>query len=124
MSVKDINAIRDAFSALSERSNKSLGHFDERAVGIGRYVPGSSPWEKHNNGDELLYVTDGEVQLEILSDSGESSIEPLTTGSLFIVPRGKWHQLTASDHVNILYISPAEDGVDRQREHPFESGDG
>jgi quercetin dioxygenase-like cupin family protein len=30
---------------------------------MGRYVAGSSPWERHNNGDELLLVTDGEVQM-------------------------------------------------------------
>ena len=120
MKVEDVAAIRRTFSELTERSNKSLGTFDKGAVGIGRYIPGSSPWEKHNNGDELLYVTDGEVTITVLTASGESSSMLLPEGSLFVVPRGSWHQLTARDPVNIFYISPPEDGVERQREHPFD----
>ena len=59
----DTASIRDAFDVLSERANESLGMFDEGSIGMGRYVAGSSPWERHNNGDELLLVTDGEVQM-------------------------------------------------------------
>ena len=51
--------------------------------------------------------------------TNHSASELLRTGSLFVVPRGKWHQLTAADYVTILYISPAEDGATRQREHPY-----
>ena len=115
----DVTRIREAFAMLSERSNESLGAFDESSVGIGRYVAGSSPWEKHNNGDELLLVTDGCVDIEVLDASGNSRTEQLKEGSLFVVPKGKWHQLTSTDYVNILYISPSEDGVERKREHPF-----
>ena len=115
----DVARIREALAALSQRANESLGSFDEGSIGIGRYVAGSSPWEKHNNGDELLLVTDGEVQIEVLESSGDSWTEQLNEGSLFVVPKGKWHQLTASDNVNILYISPSEDGAERKRDHPI-----
>ena len=115
----DVASVREAFTALSQRANESLGSFDESLIGIGRYVAGSSPWEKHHNGDELLFVTDGEVLIEVLEDSGSSWTERLTEGSLFVVPRGKWHQLTASENVNILYISPSEDGAERKQEHPI-----
>jgi len=115
----DISSIREAFAALTQRTNESLGFFNEWSIGIGRYVAGSSPWEKHNNGDELLLVTDGEVQIEVLEHSGDSWTELLAHGSLFVVPKGKWHQLTATDNVNILYISPSEHGAERKREHPI-----
>ncbi len=119
----DVASIREAFAALSRRANESLGSFDESSIGVGRYVAGSSPWEKHNNGDELLLVTDGEVQIEVLEDSGDSWTELLKEGSLFVVPKGRWHQLTAQDYVNILYISPSEDGAERKREHPIHGSD-
>jgi len=119
MKKQDVNAIRNAFAGMTRRANEALGQLDGRSVGIGRYVPGSSPWERHLNGDELLYVTDGAVRIEVLDDAGNSWQEDLSTGSLFVVPKGRWHQLTARDNVNILYVSPAEDGVERQREHPF-----
>ena len=114
----DVTRIREAFAMLSQRANESLGAFDESSVGIGRYVAGSSPWEKHNNGDELLLITDGCVDIEVLDASGNSRKEQLKEGSLFVVPKGEWHQLTSTDYVNILYISPSEDGVERKREHP------
>jgi mannose-6-phosphate isomerase-like protein (cupin superfamily) len=118
MKTHDVGRLRDQLSKLTKRGNEHLGSFDADTVGIGRYVPGSSPWERHNNGDELLLVTDGEVQIEILDLDGSSRVELLREGNLFVVPRGLWHQLTASAHVNILYISPAEDGVERTRERP------
>jgi mannose-6-phosphate isomerase-like protein (cupin superfamily) len=118
MKTYDVGRLRDQFGKLTKRANEQLGSFDADTVGIGRYVPGSSPWERHNNGDELLLVTDGEVQIEILERDGGSRKELLSEGNLFVVPRGLWHQLTASAPVNILYVSPGEDGVERTREHP------
>ena len=120
MNAIDVIAVRDKFASLTTRANESLGSFDAGSIGIGRYIPGASPWEKHTNGDELLYVTDGEVQIEVLDDTGQSSIEHLKIGSLFVVPQDKWHQLTATNNVNSLYISPDESGVERQREYPFD----
>lgn len=118
MKTHDLGRSRDQLGKLAKRANEILGSFNADTVGIGRYVPGSSPWERHNNGDELLLVTDGEVRIEILQQDGGSRAELLREGNLFVVPKGLWHQLTASAHVNILYISPAEDGVERTREHP------
>lgn len=119
----DIASVRERFRTLSTRANEQLGMFNSESIGIGRYVTGKSPWERHSNGDELLLVTDGEVQVEILDADGTSTIEALTNDTLFVVPKGKWHQLTATDNVNIFYISPSEDGVERTREHPFDGGD-
>ena len=117
MEARDIAAIRDRFRGLDSRANESLASFDNASIGIGRYVPGASPWERHNNGDELLVVLDGAVQIEVLV--GDSSVRTtLSEDSLFVVPRGRWHQLIAEAPVNILYISPSEEGVERTRSHP------
>jgi mannose-6-phosphate isomerase-like protein (cupin superfamily) len=117
MKAYDVAAVRAKFEVLSGRANESLGMFDSSSLGIGRYLPGSSPWERHNNGDELLYVVDGEVVIEVL-DSVEPFLATLRAGTLFVVPRGKWHQLTAHAPANILYSSPGEDGVERVRDRP------
>ncbi len=117
MEAHDVNAIRDRFRSLDSRANESLGSLDNANIGIGRYVPGSSPWERHNNGDELLLVLDGAVHIEVLDD--DSSLRTtLSEGSLFTVPRGRWHQLVAEAPVHILYVSPSEGGVERTRSHP------
>ncbi len=119
MRIYDVTSIREHFSTLSTRANESLGCFGSCSLGIGRYVPGKSPWERHNNGDELLYVTDGHVSVEILENDGTPTTCEIGEGQLFVVPQGRWHQLTANAPVNILFVSPAEDGAERTREHPF-----
>ena len=119
MKVYDVKTIRERFDLLSERANEALGAYDDNLLGIGRYVPGTSPWERHSNGDELLLVTDGQIDVEVLDDDGTSSHFTIEEGGLFVVPQGKWHQLTAADNVNILFASPSEDGAERTREHPF-----
>ena len=118
MKTHDITAIRQRFRDLDARANESLGSFDDASIGIGRYVPGASPWERHNNGDELLLVMDGSVQIEVL-DGDSSSRTTLKEGALFVVPRGHWHQLVAEAPVHIFYLSPSEAGVERTREHPL-----
>lgn len=123
MRVYDVKAMREHFSTLSRRANESLGSYDSSTLGIGRYVPGASPWEKHTNGDELLYVTDGHVSIEVLEHDGASASFEIGDGQLFVVPAGKWHQLTAVDDVNILFASPSEEGVERTREHPFKTSE-
>lgn len=117
--VYDLNAIRSRFDELAERANEALGTYDDSHLGLGRYVTGTSPWERHSNGDELLLVTDGELGVEVLDDDGTSQHFTVMEGGLFVVPRGKWHQLTLGDNANILYASPGEEGAERTREHPF-----
>lgn len=119
MKAYDLNAIRERFEPLSGRANEALGLFDDCFLGIGRYIPGCSPWERHPNGDELLLVTDGQIDIEVLEDDGASHRVHIAEGALFVVPRGKWHQLTATDNVNIVFASPSEAGVERMRDHPF-----
>ena len=119
MKAYDVNAIRDRFRNLDGRANERLGAFDDAGIGIGRYVAGASPWERHDNGDELLYVIEGSVQIEVL-ETGSSFRATLSEGSLFTVPRGRWHQLVAEAPVQILYLSPTADGVVRTRERPPE----
>ena len=117
MGPRDINAIRSRFRGLDSRANESLGSYDNANIGIGRYIPGASPWERHDNGDELLLILDGSVQIEAL-DGDASPRTTLPEGALFVVPRGRWHQLVAEAPVHILYLSPSEEGVERRRDHP------
>jgi mannose-6-phosphate isomerase-like protein (cupin superfamily) len=116
MRVYDVGRIRAKFRDLEGRANEALGTLNAASLGIGRYIPGSSPWERHHDGDELLYVVDGEVDVEVLEGHG-SFKATLTEGTLFVVPRGRWHQLTARAPVNIMFSSPSAD-AERTRERP------
>jgi hypothetical protein len=120
--------IHDVHSALEDirrraganprgRANADLGLLNDYAVGLGRYS-GQSPWERDRNGDELLYVMDGEVLITLLSEAGAEEREILHTGSLFVVPRDRWHQLDASNEVSIFFASPPESGAERTQDDP------
>ena len=117
MKTHDLSEIRQRVSKLESRANASVGSFNKANIGVGRYLPGASPWERHNNGDELLFILDGEVHIEVL-DGGSSFKAKLSEGTLFTVPSGLWHQLVAEAPVHIMYVSPSEDGAERTRDDP------
>src|SRR6185295_11820556 len=100
MQIFELNATLSEFRSLT-RANRRLGHHNDNSVGLGRYS-GQSPWERHTNGDELLYVVEGEVDVEALTDA-EPFRGTLRAGSLFLVPKGVWHQLTARPSATIFF---------------------
>jgi mannose-6-phosphate isomerase-like protein (cupin superfamily) len=66
-----------------------------------------SDWELHPNTDELLFVLEGSVTVEILT-SESTERYGLIAGQFVVVPRGLWHR-----HVDIrdlveLYFTPGE----------------
>lgn len=99
------------------RANADFGLLNDYSLGLGRYS-GASPWERHRNGDELLYVLEGDVEITLLSDAGAEEREILRTGSLFVVPRDRWHQLITSAQGSIFFASPPESGAERTRDDP------
>jgi quercetin dioxygenase-like cupin family protein len=81
-----------------------LASFNSGAVYVGRFS-GQSPWELHDDGDELLYVLDGEVEITLLTDNG-SVREIISAGSIFVVPKGMWHRQVARPDVTLLAATP------------------
>ena len=122
MKIHDLQlALDEVFRLATEnprgRANADFGTLNEYALGLGRYS-GVSPWERHRNGDELLYVVDGEVQITLLSEAGTEERELIRTGRLVVVPQDRWHQLDASTGASILFASPPESGAERTPDDP------
>jgi mannose-6-phosphate isomerase-like protein (cupin superfamily) len=79
------------------------GHFAVfRASG-----PGAGPWEMHPDTDELLFALQGSVSVEVF-DAGGHELVPLRTGSLCIVPRGRWHRHVDAVDLVELYHTPGQ----------------
>jgi mannose-6-phosphate isomerase-like protein (cupin superfamily) len=93
-------------------AHRMLGAFNQSRIGLVRYC-GEVPWERHLDGDELLYVLDGEIDLKVLSE-GESIQTTLSAGSIFVVPKGLWHRPIAPSMVTLLFSTPTE-----RNEHSF-----
>lgn len=83
--------------AEGEASFWMMESFNEGMTWVGRFS-GPSPWERHPDGDELLHVLEGEVEVTVLTEGGAVQ-RPVSTGSIFVVPRGLWHRQFAQGSV-------------------------
>ncbi len=66
---------------------------------------GETAWERHGNGDELVQVLEGETNLTILTDGGQTVLE-MKAGMVTVVPQGCWHKFHAPTGVTVLTMTP------------------
>lgn len=111
-------SIEDAFAALEFLGNRTpettpeqaegafaaLSDYRDGAVFIGHYA-GNSAWERHANGDELVFVVEGATTLIMLADDGEIR-NPLSAGEFMVVPRNTWHRFETPEGVKIFTVTP------------------
>jgi quercetin dioxygenase-like cupin family protein len=86
---------------------RSLGWMDESMIGVMRFE-GLTPWECHPDGDELLYVLEGGVDLTALTEDGGERRVKLSAGTAFVCPQGLWHRQLAEPSTAILYVTPVK----------------
>ena len=65
---------------------------------------GTSAWERHPRGEEIVQIIDGATTLHLLTDEGKQSLS-LTAGMIAIVPTNTWHQFE-SDGVILMTATP------------------
>jgi len=66
---------------------------------------GTSAWERHPNGDEIVQIVDGATTVHLLTDEGKQSME-LTAGMVVVVPQNTWHQFVAPGGVCVMTATP------------------
>ena len=95
-------------SQVTERPGSPIGEFafHDCRIGVGSFV-GCPHWERHNGGDELLFVLAGRSNLTVVDEDGEVT-RPVGAGTLVVVPQGRWHSNDAPDGVTMLYVTPRE----------------
>lgn len=84
---------------------KILGNFNKCMVGMASFS-GLTPWERHQD-DELLQIIEGEVDVTILAED-EVCKTTLKKDSMFIVPRGLWHNQSSPQGVKLIFITSQE----------------
>jgi mannose-6-phosphate isomerase-like protein (cupin superfamily) len=113
--VVDIKAELAGVSVLRGRSSQTtaaeskaafavLAPFRDGSIFAGSFS-GESPWERHQQGDELVHVLDGAATLTIMTGDGPQAFT-LTAGMLIVVPQGHWHRFHAPDQVTVLSATP------------------
>lgn len=83
-----------------------LGNMGDAEIFAGRWQ-GHSSWERHNAGDELVQVLEGETTMTLLTgDDPEGEQHTLTAGQFLIVPQGVWHRFETPEGVTVMAATP------------------
>jgi uncharacterized cupin superfamily protein len=86
----------DAFARLAD--------YRDGGIFVGHWA-GTSEWERHPAGDELVLLLDGETEIFFLIDGRERSGR-LVAGDVVVVPQGTWHRFETSGAVKVLSVTP------------------
>lgn len=95
-----------------------LADYRDGGIFIGHYA-GASQWERHAQGDEVVYVVEGETTLFMLSADGERALT-MRAGEVLVVPANTWHRFETPVGVKILTVTPQP--TDHSREKPPPEG--
>ena len=66
--------------------------------------------ELHPDGDELLYLVEGTVDVVLDIEDGERRFS-LKPREAFVVPRGTWHRVVVKEPCRLLYFTPGHNRV-------------
>ena len=66
--------------------------------------------EMHPDGDELLYLVEGAVDVILDEEAGERCLS-LQPGQAFVVPCGVWHRVMVKEPCCLLYFTPGRSQV-------------
>lgn len=80
----------DTTAAQAEAAVHHVARVGSFSANMMRYS-GLTPWERHPDGDELLYPLEGAVDLTVLTDDGPVQ-RTVEAGSILVCPRGLWHR--------------------------------
>jgi quercetin dioxygenase-like cupin family protein len=90
---------------LAEVDFKRIAAFNAGEVGVFWSSTGVSPWERHPTDEELLFVIEGAVTIEVLTENRSVEV-PVSAGSVFVVPRNHWHRHKHTGLVKEMYLTP------------------
>ncbi|RDI97505.1 cupin domain-containing protein [Dyella solisilvae] len=69
------------------------------------YYSGSSEWERHPCGDEVVMSLDGTTTVVLLRDAREERFF-LAEQKLIVIPVDVWHRFEGSDRLKVMTITP------------------
>ena len=81
-------------------SPKIVTEVNDQYVKIAKIKGQEIPWHNHENEDELFYIIDGTLLMEIENEP----IRTMKTGDMFVVPKGINHRVSSIEECSILLI--------------------
>lgn len=101
MEIKTVN-LKSKLETFNEHwSPKIIGELNNQHVKIAK-LKGEFVMHKHEHEDELFYVIDGQLFIELVDQTLE-----LNTGEFVIIPKGVDHKPIAPEEVSVMLFEPA-----------------
>jgi len=84
-----------------------LGEFS-RMVSYYAFEADWATWEKHPAGEEFVCLMEGDVDLVLEQNGGETVVVLNEPGSYVIVPADTWHTARVRKSTKMIFITPGE----------------
>jgi mannose-6-phosphate isomerase-like protein (cupin superfamily) len=93
--------LKDAFLSLTNYfSPKIIGEVNDQYIKVVKIKGDKVPWHNHENEDELFYIIEGSLILEI--ENQEAVI--MQKGDLYVVKKATNHRVTSDEECFIMLI--------------------
>lgn len=79
---------------------KIVAEVNDQYVKIAKIKGQEVPWHNHENEDELFYIIEGELLMEIENETNRT----MKTGDILVVPKGINHRVSSIDECSIMLI--------------------
>jgi len=79
---------------------KIITEVNDQYVKIAKIKGQEVPWHNHENEDELFYIIEGELLMEIENETNRT----MKTGDMFVVPKGVNHRVSSINECSIMLI--------------------
>lgn len=65
-------------------------------------------WERHPNGDEIVYLLEGDADFTLRHEGAETTVRLHEPGTYVVVPKGAWHTASPRNPSTMLFLTPGE----------------
>lgn len=97
---------KDTTEAEKSASFTTMSPYRDGGI-FGGSFSGESQWERHQQGDEIVYILDGATTLTLIADEAdEPQALEMTAGMMVVIPQGCWHLFQAPLGVTIMTVTP------------------
>ena len=98
--MKKLNLLEESKKISSYFSPRILSEVNDQYVKLAKIKGEDIPWHNHKNEDELFYIIEGSLLMEIENEPSFT----MNSGDLFIVPKGINHRVSATEECLIMLI--------------------
>ena len=93
--------LKEEFTSVTQYfSPKIIDEVNDQYIKVAKIKGQEVPWHNHQNEDELFYIVDGELLMEIENQPSFT----MNKGDLFVVKKGVNHRVSSVEECRIMLI--------------------